>query len=121
MIVTQRLPGRLRGFLRVLATQPAIRFLLTLARRISADDVPGLAAEIAYRFLFALFPFLIFLAALVGFVGVWLGQENLFASIIGLVGALLPSEIEVLVNDGRLEKVRGEQQAAEGADGQLPV
>src|SRR5436190_19908257 len=99
MIVTQRLPGRLRGFLRVLATQPAIRFLLTLARRISADDVPGLAAEIAYRFLFALFPFLIFLAALVGFVGVWLGQANLFASIIGLVGALLPSETEILVND----------------------
>jgi membrane protein len=41
-----------------------------------ADDVTGLAAEMSYYFVLSIFPFLIFLAALVGtlpFTGVWDG------------------------------------------------
>jgi len=43
-------------------------------KEIDADNVPGLAAQTSYYFVLALFPFLIFLAALVGslpFTGLW--------------------------------------------------
>jgi len=43
-------------------------------REIDVDNVPGLAAQTSYYFVLALFPFLIFLAALVGslpFTGLW--------------------------------------------------
>jgi uncharacterized BrkB/YihY/UPF0761 family membrane protein len=41
-----------------------------------ADDASGMAAELAYRWLFALFPFGIFLAALGAFVAVALARRN---------------------------------------------
>ena len=94
MVITQRLPRPLRHSFQALSNQPLVRFLLALFRRISADDVPGLAAEIAYRFLFALFPFLIFLAALVGFIGARTGSDNLFASIMQLIAVLAPPEVQ---------------------------
>jgi len=99
MIVTQRLPRPLRQSIDSVTSQPLVRFLLTVARRTSADDVPGLAAEIAYRFLFALFPFLIFLAAFVGFIGARIGSENLFASVMALISQLFPPEIQALLSD----------------------
>src|SRR5262249_50120594 len=43
-------------------------------KEIDTDNVPGLAAQTSYYFVLALFPFLIFLAALVGtlpFTGLW--------------------------------------------------
>jgi len=43
-------------------------------KRVDADNVPGLAAQTSYYFVLAFFPFLIFLAALVGslpFTGLW--------------------------------------------------
>jgi membrane protein len=99
MIAIERLPRPLRHSIETVANQPAVRFVLALAKRISSDDVSGLAAEIAYRFLFALFPFLIFVAALVGFVGSRIGSDNLFASVMQLIGTLFPPEIQVLLSD----------------------
>src|SRR5215471_2343120 len=43
-------------------------------KEVDADNVPGLAAQTSYYFVLAFFPFLIFLAALVGslpFTGLW--------------------------------------------------
>jgi uncharacterized BrkB/YihY/UPF0761 family membrane protein len=40
------------------------------------DDASGMAAELAYRWLFALFPFGLFLAALGTFVASWMGIQN---------------------------------------------
>src|SRR5438093_2717442 len=99
MIATQRLPRPLRHSVTAITSQPAVRFLLALAKRISADDIPGLAAEMAYRFLFALFPFLIFVAALVGFIGARVGSDTLFASVMQMAGALFPAEIQALLSD----------------------
>ena len=99
MLVTQRLPRPFRQALEAVTSQPLVRFLVALVKRISADDVPGLAAEIAYRFLFALFPFLIFLAAFVGFVGARIGADNLFAGVMALISALFPPEIQTLLRD----------------------
>src|SRR6266540_6744220 len=99
MIVAQRLPRPLRHYLEVVTSWPPVRFGLALGRRISADDIPGLAAEMAYRFLFALFPFLIFVAALVGFIGARVGSDTLFASVMQMIGSLFPAEIQALLSD----------------------
>ena len=64
------------------------RAAFTEARR---DDVPGMAAEMAYHFLFALFPFAIFLAALAGTVGRLVGEDRLFAALLAEVYAALPA------------------------------
>jgi membrane protein len=56
-------------------------FLRRLARECRDDDILGLAAEMAYWVVFSLFPFFIFLAALTGIVGRYLGTDDLLANI----------------------------------------
>lgn len=62
-------------------------------RQILADDVPGLAAELAYRFMFATFPFAIFVVALSGFITNWLGVADPGGHIIRSIGDALPSDL----------------------------
>ncbi len=66
--------------------------LKDLIARIQEDDVPGVSAELAFRLLFALFPFLIFLAALSSYVAGWLGIQNPTQDIITEVGDTLPAD-----------------------------
>src|SRR2546422_11466909 len=60
---------------------------------VQRDDVGGMAAELAYRFLFAIFPFGIFVAALTAFVAAAVGIENPTGKIIGALGDNLPKDI----------------------------
>ena len=64
-----------------------------LKRSIPADDVLGLAAEIAYRFLFAVFPFGLFVAALGAFIASALRIENPAQQIVDGMGDNLPQSI----------------------------
>src|SRR3954462_9730355 len=57
------------------------------------DDVAGLAAELAYRFLFAIFPFGIFVAALTAFIAGAVGLAGPAGQIMGAVGDNLPPDI----------------------------
>jgi membrane protein len=57
------------------------------------DDVPGLAAELAYRFLFAIFPFGIFVAALTAFVARAIGFDDPTGQIMGSLADNLPGEL----------------------------
>ena len=82
-----------------LLDRPPVRFGRLLVAKIAADDVPGLAAEMAYWLVFALFPFLLFLAALVGFVGARVGAENLFATAMGFNALLTPPEVQHILDD----------------------
>jgi len=63
------------------------------------DDITGLAAEMAYRLLFAFFPFLIFLAALVGFISATVGYANLFNVVMASIALVVPPEIERVISD----------------------
>ena len=54
----------------------------TLWQEMSADGVSDLAAGLAYRFLLAMFPFFIFLAAAAGFVAQWLHVQDPSARIV---------------------------------------
>jgi membrane protein len=67
--------------------------LPTLRRKVSEDDVGGLSAEMAYRFLFAVFPFGLFVAALGTFVASALHVDNPAQQIIGALGDNLPSSV----------------------------
>jgi membrane protein len=57
------------------------------------DDVSGLAAEIAYRFLFAIFPFGLFVAALGAFVATSLHVDNPAQQVVAGLGDNLPPSI----------------------------
>lgn len=60
---------------------------------IKKDDVSGLAAELAYRILFAVFPFGIFAAALTAFVAAAAGLADPTGQILGAIGDNLPPDI----------------------------
>ncbi|HWI40928.1 MAG TPA: YihY/virulence factor BrkB family protein [Verrucomicrobiae bacterium] len=73
--------------------------LLLVARRVLerclADDVAGYAAQVAYSFLFALFPFLLFLVTLLAFMPV----QNLMGIIMEFLRRLLPREVAGMVEE----------------------
>lgn len=77
-----------------------------LVRRSLDDDLVGLSAELAYRFLFALFPFMIFLSALGGFVASWLGIPDPATRVLDMVGGELPPELVATIRP-ELEAVLG--------------
>jgi membrane protein len=60
---------------------------------ITEDDVSGLSAEIAYRFLFAVFPFGLFVAALGSFLGVYFRVDNPADEVVLALGDNLPPSI----------------------------
>jgi membrane protein len=77
------------------ADEPRLRDRIRerLLRSIKDDDVSGLSAEIAYRFLFAVFPFGLFVAALGSFVALYLHVDNPAESIVNGLGDNLPPSI----------------------------
>jgi membrane protein len=72
---------------------------IAFSRRLGQHDVAGLAAELAYRFFLALFPFVIFLAALGAFVARSLGVADPSGEILRSFGAALPTEVATLVGE----------------------
>jgi membrane protein len=57
----------------------------------------GMSAEVAYNLLFALFPTLIFIAALAGFVGTAVGVDDLFDQILAALNQVLPAEAVAMI------------------------
>jgi membrane protein len=76
-----------------------VRWFWRLFDEIGEDDVFGLAAEMAYRFLFALFPFLIFLAAFVGYVAAQLDRADLFDEVMQYLALFLPPDIQRVIEE----------------------
>ena len=70
------------------------------------DEVPDLAAGLAYRFLFAIFPFAIFLAALAGFAAQLAGLQDPSGQLMGAVTDNLPPDIAAQVRP-QLDAVLG--------------
>ena len=87
-------------------TPPALGFLKRLATQVMDDEVPDVAAGLAYRFLFAIFPFAIFLAALAGFVGPALGMGDPTNEILAGVSDNLPPDVAAQIRP-QLEAVLG--------------
>jgi len=75
------------------ARDDQVGMLKVLKERVQKDDVLGLSAELAYRFLFAVFPFGLFLAALGAFVAAAAHIENPAQQVIDAMGDNLPPSI----------------------------
>jgi membrane protein len=69
------------------------RIRARLIQSVREDDLSGLSAEIAYRFLFAVFPFGLFAAALGSFAATYLRVDNPADEIIRGLGDNLPPSI----------------------------
>lgn len=72
---------------------PATGVLRHLLDGVRNDDVLGLAAELGYRFLFAVFPFGLFVAALGAFVAGFLHIDNPAGRLVAGLGDNLPPSI----------------------------
>lgn len=70
-----------------------MEFAKRVGKEVSDDEITGYAAQLAYNFLFALFPFLLFLTALLAYVPV----PNLTDQIMATLGNVLPGEALSLV------------------------
>ena len=74
-------------------SKPVVRIGKRFIGDVQRDDIAGMAAELSYRFLFAIFPFGIFAAALTAFVAGALGMDDPTGQILGAVGDNLPSDV----------------------------
>lgn len=79
-------------------------------QKVQDDDAMGGAAELAFRFMFALFPLLIFVAALSSYVARWLGIDNPTQEILNEAGSQLPSDVSSLL-ETQLNEIFGSQSA----------
>lgn len=61
--------------------------------QVRADDLPGIGAELAYRFLFAVFPFGIFVTALGALIAGTLGVDNPAEQAVQALGDNLPAGV----------------------------
>jgi len=80
------------------------KFCRKLIKQISEDDLSGRAAEMAYKFFLALFPFMIFLVATGTFAADVFGIDNPVDQIMEEVGPSLPADAESLLRT-QLENV----------------
>jgi membrane protein len=96
--ILSRRPGPLAASRRngwhALTHHAFLSFLARLYQEGKEDDIFGLAAELAFRFFFALFPFFIFLAALGAFVARALDVDNPTNEIMSLFGRSVPPDVE---------------------------
>lgn len=69
-----------------------IRFGKSFIKRFDQADVTGLSAQLAYFFLLSLFPFLLFLVTLLGYLPI----DN--HSVIDILGTYLPSEVVEMID-----------------------
>jgi membrane protein len=95
-----------------------IGFGKELVDQFKQDDASGMAAELAYRWLFAVFPFGLFLAALGAFVAAALGVDNPAQKIIDGLGDNLPAGLASGIQP-ELERVIGQQRPGLASIGAL--
>jgi uncharacterized BrkB/YihY/UPF0761 family membrane protein len=90
--------------------------IVELGRRVVKDaaeaDVPGMAAEMAYHSLFALFSLLLFLAGLTAVVDDLFGIENMRERLIGSAKDVLPENASVLIESFLTDVVDSRGQGA---------
>ncbi len=87
-----------------IGTRTARETVSTVWKEMNEDDVFSIAAQLAYYFIFALFPLLLFLVTLIGFLPI----ENLYGEMAGFIRQVLPEEAVVLVQ-GNIDAITQDQ------------
>lgn len=84
--------------------------VIATVRQTFHDDVPEMAAALAYRFFLSIFPFAIFSAALASAAAMAFGIENPARQVIDAAGSTLPPDVSPVIRDElqrMLEQSRG--------------
>jgi len=63
-------------------------YITTLIRRIISDDFPGMASEMAYMFVMGIFPLMLLLMSLYG----WLGKKTLLFPVLDFLSTVAPND-----------------------------
>ncbi|MEX1296840.1 MAG: YihY/virulence factor BrkB family protein [Candidatus Limnocylindrales bacterium] len=87
------------------------RTAVSFVRESLRDDVLGLSGELAYRWLLALFPLAILIAAISGFAARSLNVEDPTDRLLDAAGTSLPPEAAATIRP-QLERILGEQESA---------
>jgi membrane protein len=87
--------------------EPPASIVREVWRRARAHDLSGLSAELAYRFLYAIFPLGLFLAATASFAAAALGLTDPTGAIIDGLGDNLPPELAAVIRP-QLQQVLGQ-------------
>ena len=74
------------------------RLAQVFLQEIADDDIFGMAAEMAYRFLFAIFPLCLFLVASLGYIGDALGFDDLVARLLRNAEPFLPQPVTQVID-----------------------
>lgn len=82
-----------------------VRFVVALAGKFDSDDLTGMAAEMAYSFLFAVFPLLLLTAASIGMIGGVLERSDLLAETMSRISPFLPATVADLVGSAILDLI----------------
>lgn len=85
--------GSLINFLRDLKSLLTFRTLKAAVQDFVRDDAPGLAAQLAFFLILALFPFILVLVSLMGI----FGSEELAAVVLGYFQQVTPGEVYTLI------------------------
>lgn len=85
--------GSLINFLRDLKSLLTFRTLKAAVQDFVRDDAPGLAAQLAFFLILALFPFILVLVSLMGI----FGSEELAAVVLGYFRQVTPGEVYTLI------------------------
>ncbi|HZP57103.1 MAG TPA: YihY/virulence factor BrkB family protein [Dehalococcoidia bacterium] len=73
------------------------RIVRDTVREVGDDDVPGLAAEMAYHAILAVFPFLLFLAGLTSIINHFVGVGDVTQRMVDRAGDVLPDDATSLL------------------------
>ncbi len=99
--------GSLKNFLRDMRSLLSFQALKATVQEFMRDDALGLAAQLAYYLILALFPFILVLVSLMG----QFGSQELATTVLGYFKQVTPREVYELIEEYTGKIIRGEAKA----------
>ncbi len=103
-VATRPADGSLMNFFHDIKTLLSFQALKATVQKFQRDDALGLAAQLAYYLLLALFPFILVLVSLMGM----FGSENLASTVLGYFQQVTPGEVYNLIEEYTGKIISGE-------------
>ena len=99
--------GSLKNFFRDMRSLLSFQALKATVQEFVRDDALGLAAQLAYYLILALFPFILVLVSLMG----QFGSQELATTVLGYFKQVTPQEVYTLIEEYTGKIIRGEAKA----------
>lgn len=99
--------GSLKNFFRDMKSLLSFRAIKATVQEFQRDDALGLAAQLAYYLILALFPFILVLVSIMGLIG----NPELASTVLGYFKQVTPVEVYTLIEEFTGDIIRGEAKA----------